>query len=184
MPSFYSCSLLQNLRRWLQNDLGWLRTDESQQAGNLFTISIKTSKRKLVLRPSYSLGLATECRTIVSIVFRAIEDNCSTLGLYFANGHWALLIAPTLAGLGLTVHFSWCRKARHSPAPCDSTAEILRASRLAMACEMTALGWVVLDVDRYRNLIFGFAHRQIRNWTQFIGFNSSFPTVAKLVGQC
>ena len=33
-----------------------------------------------------------------------------TIGLYFSIGHWALLIAPTLAGLGLTVHFAWCRK--------------------------------------------------------------------------
>jgi hypothetical protein len=33
-----------------------------------------------------------------------------TIGLYFVIGHWALLIAPTLAALGLTVHFAWCGK--------------------------------------------------------------------------
>ncbi len=33
-----------------------------------------------------------------------------TIGLYFVVGHWALLFPFAGAVLGLTVHFTWCRK--------------------------------------------------------------------------
>ena len=36
--------------------------------------------------------------------------HASTIGLYFAVGHWALALPLAAAALGTTFHFIWCRK--------------------------------------------------------------------------
>ena len=42
-----------------------------------------------------------------------------TLGLYFAVGHWSLLVPAAGAAAGGTFHFFWCR--RHGIHPLDAT---------------------------------------------------------------
>ena len=60
-----------------------------------------------------------------------------TLGLYEAVGHWALLAPVGIGAAGTTFHFIWCRRNGIDPIRGHSGAQVLRASRVAMADTLT-----------------------------------------------